>query len=386
MVDWCLKQIEDKHGKNSTKPIKASMKSMQRLRRACETAKRTLSTAMETELEVDSIIDGQAFSATLTRAAFEKFSGPLFARCIDTVRSVIKDAGATLDTVSDIVLVGGSTRIPKLQEMLIEMFGGRIELCKSVNPDEAVAYGAAVQGAILKAGGSGGGAALEGISTDIVLVDVTPLSLGIELEGKVMSVLIPRNTTIPCIRSREYTTCDDWQTEIDVVIFEGERPHTSANNKLGEFQISGIERAKRGEPKVEVTFQLDANGILAVSAVDKVTGAKAQASIKADRGRLTDEDIERMVADAERFRAQDEALAKKIHLRNALEEAVYRVKSQFAEKNDISGTLELDDILGWLEYDSEQASYEEVQRKAEVFTEKFGLKVEPISSAEVRSF
>jgi L1 cell adhesion molecule like protein len=136
--------------------------------------------------------------------------------------------------------------------MLTELFSGRIELCKSINPDEAVAYGAAVQGAILKSGGSGGGAALEGISTDIVLVDVTPLSLGIELEGKVMSVLIPRNTTIPCIRSREYTTCDDWQTEIDVVIFEGERPHTSANNKLGDFQISGIERAKRGEPKVEV--------------------------------------------------------------------------------------------------------------------------------------
>lgn len=385
MVEWCLKQIEEKHGKNSTKPIKASNRSMQRLRRACESAKRSLSAVMETEIEVDSLIDGEAFTTTLTRAVFEKFANPLFTRCLDTVKQVLKDAGATLETVSDIVLVGGSTRVPKLQEMLLALFGGRIELCKTINPDEAVAYGAAVQGAILKAGGSGGGAALEGISTDIVLLDVTPLSLGIELEGKVMSVLIPRNTSIPCIRSREYTTCDDYQTEIDVVIFEGERPHTSANNKLGEFKISGIERAKRGEPKVEVTFQLDANGILAVSAMDKVTGAKAHASIKADRGRLTDEDIEKMVADAEKYRAQDEALAKKIHLRNALEEAAFRVKSAFAEKNDIAGTLELDDILGWLEYDSEQASYDEIQRKCEQFASKFGVKVEPISTAETRT-
>lgn len=383
MVEWCLKQIEEKHGKNSTKPIKASNRSMQRLRRACESAKRSLSTVMETEVEVDGLVDGEAFTTTLTRAAFEKFANPLFTRCLDTVKQVIKDAGAALDQVSDIVLVGGSTRVPKLQELLLDLFGGRIELCKSINPDEAVAFGAAVQGAILKSGGSGGGAALEGgINTDLVLLDVTPLSLGIELEGKVMSVLIPRNTSIPCIRSREYTTCDDWQTEIDVVIFEGERPHTSANNKLGDFKISGIERAKRGEPKVEVTFQLDANGILSVSAMDKVTGANAQASIKADRGRLTDEDIEKMVADAEKYRAQDEALAKKIHLRNALEESVFRVKSSFAEKNDITGTLELDDILSWLEYDSEQASYDEIQRKAEQFTSKFGIKVEPVSSKE----
>ncbi len=380
MVDWCLKQIEEKHGKNSTKPIKASNRSMQRLRRACEAAKRNLSTAMETEVEVDGLVDGEAFTTTLTRAVFEKFSNPLFTRCLDTVRQVVKDAGAALNQVSDIVLVGGSTRVPKLQELLLELFGNKIELCKSINPDEAVAFGAAVQGAILKSGGQGGGEALEGgINTDLVLLDVTPLSLGIELEGKVMSVLIPRNTSIPCIRSREYTTCDDWQTEIDVVIFEGERPHTSANNKLGEFQISGIERAKRGEPKVEVTFQLDANGILSVSAMDKVTGAKAQASIKADRGRLTDEDIERMINDAEKYRAQDEALAKKINLRNALEESVFRVKSAFVEKNDITGTLELDDILTWLEYDSEQASYDELQRKVEQFSAKFGMKVESVS-------
>ena len=224
MVDYCLKEIETKHGKNAAKAVKASHKNKQRLRRACEAAKRALSNQQEADIEVDNIIDGEAFSLTLTRPVFEKMCFTLFNRCIDTVKSVIKDAGATTDTVSDIVLVGGSTRVPALQDMLTSLFGGRIELCKTINPDEAVAYGAAVQGAILQSGGSGGGEALEGMAQELLLMDVTPLSLGIELEGKVMSVLIPRNTPIPCVKSREYTTCEDWQTEIDVVVYEGERP------------------------------------------------------------------------------------------------------------------------------------------------------------------
>ena len=379
LVDWCLKQIEEKHGKNASKAVKASQRSQQRLRRAVEAAKRNLSNVQETDIEVEALIDGENFNVKLTRAAFEKLCAPLFVRCIDTVKSVIRDAGATLDLVSDVVLVGGSTRVPALQTQLLALFDGRIELCKSINPDEAVAYGAAVQGAILKAGGTGGGAALDGISSDIVLLDVTPLSLGIELEGKVMSVLIPRNTPIPCVKSREYTTCEDWQTEIDVVVFEGERPQTSANNKLGDFKISGVQRAKRGEPKVEVTFSLDANGILSVTAMDKVTGAQANAEIKADRGRLTDADIERMIADAERYREEDMALARKIHLRNALEEAVYGVKSSLTERNDIAGISELDDMLTWLEYDSESATHEEIQRKADEMQRKFGVRVDATS-------
>jgi heat shock 70kDa protein 1/2/6/8 len=268
LVDWCLKNIEEKHGKNSMKAIKSSTRSMQRLRRACESAKRDLSATHEVDIDVDALIDGgEPFSITLTRPQFDAMSNDLFTRCMETVKLVLRDARATVDDVSDIVLVGGSTRIPALQEMLAAYFNNRITLCKSINPDEAVAYGAAIQGAILQAGGTGGGQALQGICTDLVLLDVSPLSLGIELEGRAMSVLIPRNTPIPCIRSREYTTAEDWQTSIDVVVFEGERPHTSANNKLGEFQITGVERARRGEPKVEVTFQLDANGILHVGAV-----------------------------------------------------------------------------------------------------------------------
>jgi L1 cell adhesion molecule like protein len=379
IVDWCLKQIEEKHGKDAAKAVKSSNKSIQRLRREVEKAKRNLSVSQEVDIDLDAFLDTASFTTKLTRATFEKLCNALFVRCIDTVKAVIRDAGATVETVSDVVLVGGSTRVPALQQMLVQLFEGRIELCKSINPDEAVAYGAAVQGAILKAGGTGGGAALDGISTDLVLLDVTPLSLGIELEGRVMSVLIPRNTAIPCVKSREYTTCEDFQTEIDVVVFEGERPQTSANNKLGEFKISGVQRAKRGEPKVEVTFSLDANGILSVTAMDKVTGANANANIKADRGRLTDEQVERMIADAEKYREEDLALARKINLRNALEEAVYNVKSSLTERNDIVGISELDDILTWLEYESESATHDQIQRKADQLQQRFGVRVDASS-------
>ena len=264
----------------------------------------------------------------VTRQAFEGLCGHLFESCLRTVESVVRDAQCELSQITEIVLVGGSTRVPRLQEALYQLFDEKLELCKSVHPDEAVAVGAAVQGAILRAGMTHGGEDLapEGCK-DLVLLDVTPLSLGIELEGGVMSTLIKRSTPIPCAKTREYTTCDDYQTAIDVAVYEGERPAVSANNKLGEFKIDGIERARKGEPKVEVTFALDANGILAVSARDKVTGASASTQIKADRGRLEEEDIQRMIEDAKKYREDDAAFADKAGLRNALEEAAFAAKA-----------------------------------------------------------
>jgi heat shock protein 1/8 len=210
-----------------------------------------------------------------------------FKRCIDTVKHVLKDAKAKPDEVGDIVLVGGSTRIPKVQNMLSEYFGGK-ELCKSINPDEAVAYGAAVQGAILSG-------ARSAATQSLLLVDVTPLSLGIELTGKVMSVLIKRNTPIPVRKTKQYSTEEDYQEGVDIVVFEGERSVTDGNNLLGQFNISGIERAKRGVPKIDVTFDIDANGILTVGAYDTATKARANITISNTRGRLSTEEVDRYV-------------------------------------------------------------------------------------------
>ena len=252
------------------------------------------------------------------------------------------------------------------------MFGGRIDLCKSVHPDEAVAIGAAVQGHILATGGTGGGKDLAGMSTDLLLLDVTPLSLGIELDGRVMSTLIKRNTPIPCKKTRMYTTVDDWQTSIDVVVFEGERPCVDANNKLGSFVIHGIQRARAGEAKVDVTFALDSNGILNVSARDEVTGAAATTTIKAERGRLTEEEVDRMIADAERYRAQDEELAVKTAYKSALEEALFSAQSKASSDSEVH---ELEELMDWLELDSDSATLEEMKGRGRILEDKFGILV-----------
>jgi heat shock protein 1/8 len=243
------------------------------------------------------------------------------------------------------------------------------------HPDEAVAHGAAVQGHILATGGTGGGKDLAGaeMTTDLLLLDVTPLSLGIELEGKQMSTLIKRNNPIPCKKTRTYTKVDDWQTEIDVVVFEGERPHVDANNKLGSFVISGVQRARAGEPKVDVTFALDANGILNVSARDQVTGAEARAEIKAEKGRLTSDDIDKMIADAEKYRAQDEELAEKTAYKTALEEALFTVQSKVAETNKPNEVKELADLMDWLELDSESASLDDWKKRGRVIEDTWGF-------------
>merc|ERR1719183_49119 len=371
VMKWCMEKIKEKDAKVYADLKKGNARALSRLRRAVENAKRVLSSSTSTEIEVDSLLGDFDFNVKLDRSKFEELNATLFKSCLNTVKEVMNDAECSIDDVTDIVLVGGSTRIPCLQKSLYDMFGGKIELCKSVHPDEAVAHGAAVQGFILANGGKGGGKDLAGAEqmTDLLLLDVTPLSLGIELEGKQMSVLIKRNTPIPCKKTRTYTTVDDWQTEIDVVVYEGERAHVDANNKLGSFVISGVQRARAGEPKVDVTFSLDANGILTVSAKDQITNAEATATIKAEKGRLTPEDIERMIEDAEKYRAEDEDLAVKMAYKTSLEEALFTAQS----KADDTDMVELENIMDWLELDSDSATLDEMKSKGRIIEDKFGI-------------
>eukprot|EP00945_MAST-04E_sp_MAST-4E-sp1_P001225 g1225.t1 len=292
-------------------PISENARAMKRLRQACEKAKRQLSASTTATIEIDSLIDGIDFSTTVTRAKFDSLNDELFQRCLETVKHVLKDAKMKQENIDDIVLVGGSTRIPKIQALLQEFFKGK-DLCKTINPDEAVAYGAAIQGAILSG-------ERHAATSSLLLVDVTPLSLGIETTGRVMSTLIKRNTPIPVRKTKTYTTEEDYQTEVDVCVYEGERQCTDGNNMLGKFTISGIERAKRNVPQVDVTFDIDANGLLHVTAKDQVTGATADVTITNDRGRLTQEEIDSMVEEAEKFQEQDAERVRQIERQNEQE-------------------------------------------------------------------
>jgi len=271
-------------------------RALRQLRNACERAKRMLSAAVSAEIEVT--INGEEHTSNISRATFEKLHGPLFERCLTSVKRVLDDAKVAKEAVAQVVLVGGSTRIPKVQELLQEYFSGK-QLCKSVNPDEAVAYGAAVQGAVLSG-------VRDSYMNSLILVDVCPLTLGIETEGRVFAKVVPRNTSVPCSRTKEFTTVEDFQPSVDVRVFEGERSITDGNHLLGEFVISGIERAKRGVPKIDVTFEINVSGLLTVSARDQMTGAQANIVIQNDVGRHTPEDIARMLAEAERLRAEDD--------------------------------------------------------------------------------
>eukprot|EP00128_Syssomonas_multiformis_P018536 Colp12_sorted_trinity150504_noHs@1448 len=293
LVTHFKEEFQRKHKKDLSENARA----IRRLRTACERAKRTLSSMTKADIEIDSLMDGIDFQSSITRAKFEDLCADLFKSCLSPVEQVLKDSKVPKEKVDDIVLVGGSTRVPKIQSLLQEFFNGK-ELNKSINPDEAVAYGAAVQAAIIT------GTKNEK-TENLLLLDVVPLSLGVEMQGGIMAVVVPRNTTIPTRHTKVFTTTEDNQTTVEFPVYEGERYYTKDNNLLGQFELTGIPPAPKGVPELQVTFDLDANGILHVEAKEKASGRKAQITIKNDAGRLTATDIERMVAEAQKHADED---------------------------------------------------------------------------------